>query len=188
MRIYKISLFVILIITLIVPSGYSQQVKSIGIQAGTFFQEGDWTTGINSDVCVNINKKGDRFVFQPFAGFKYNSVSKTLDNIDFDLKFSNFVFGINFLYIIKTFSKNDGIYIGPGLSYNVITHDCLNSYSGGGKPELKEISDNKIGFGVLLDYIHNFGKVSALFESKYEYMHGGYNNVNASLGLLINLK
>ncbi len=125
----KISTFyaVCVLICILVQSGTSQQIKTVGVQFGTLIPQGNWNTGFISNANINLKKTYKSLRFQPFFSYQINSFTESISTTDrYELKFSNFTIGMNILFKVKKITRKSEIYTGPGFSYNFLNSDYLS--------------------------------------------------------------
>ena len=158
-----------------------QKLTAVGINGGYVVPVGNVSTGYTIELRADFGEVL-KYVFL-LPTISYWQVEEENDIHNLNRTYLNF--GTNFIGYIN--SKPRGFYGGMGINYQIISaeeNDSFNNLS----PDIKTVTNTRLGFSVLFGYLQKFKRVSLYLEPSYSYIYGGYNILQVKLGFNYILK
>jgi opacity protein-like surface antigen len=181
-KIFSLTILFLIMAYSLVSAG-DLKLYSIGPKLGFIMPEDPWDSGLLIGARANLGELFTGGKLMPFAqywssGYEYAELNQTED-----ISLSNIQIGADLGYFIES---APGLYVGGGLSINIISVD-VPGYSvmgvtyGGGSD-----SETKIGIDLMGGYQMPIGKNTGFVEAKYNII-SDFNTFEIGVGLLFDL-
>ena len=151
---------------------YGQKLQGIGINAGYLFPVQDVEKGISFELQADMGEVLKYLFMQP--SISYTQIDHNQDNIIRNQTL--LALGAKFVGYFN--SKPNGFYGGLGIYFNRISTEEPDYDS----PALKNNIHTKLGISFLTGYLYKFKRVSIYLEPVYNYIYGGFNNLQVKVG------
>ena len=182
MRKMYVALTIILMFAAIAPA---QDIgfHAIAPKVGVLFPEDPWDTGFLFGAKVNMGELSENLELQPFALYWTSST----DLFGIDLSLTNIQIGGDVVYFLPNV---EGLYAGGGLSINFLSFESgatfFNPFTGQTESVTEDVSDTKIGFGLVGGYEIPVGDNWAFIEGKYNII-SDFNTFEIEVGYFFDL-
>lgn len=175
------TIFFLTILFILPLSAADFNLKGISIYGGIVMPE-NWDTGFNAGAGISLGELSPGTYLIPSLTY-WETTTEQEDGADVDL--SDFSVAIDVHYFIK--HTPQGIYVGGGLSYNIMKWEYSYISYPSGSRYWEEYSDEKIGFSPVAGYLFNMGKLAGFAEFKYHLIED-FNTIQISAGLIFGKK
>lgn len=159
----RLRLFLIFVMfLLLVEPGWPKASRGYRIYGGIVYPH-SWSKGYTFGAAIKLGEISEStFLFTNFNYWQANRKSA-------DLLHENIALSIEVNYYISDFKES--LYIGAGLSINIISWEILYTDYHSGSSEIKmEKIDNTLGFIPLVGYKINLNNVSPFVEMRYNFI------------------
>ena len=175
------TIFFLTILFILPLSAADFNLKGISMYGGIVLPE-NWDAGFNAGAGVSLGELSPGTYLFPGLTF-WETTSEQTDGADVDL--SDFSIAVDVHYFIK--HAQQGLYVGGGLSYNIMSWEySYLSYPSGSRYWIN-YNDEKIGFAPVAGYVFNPGSIAGFAEFKYNLLED-FNTVQISVGLVFGKK
>jgi len=150
-----------------------QKLSGIGVNAGYIVPLNHVDKGLSFELSADMGEVLKYLFMQP--SITYRQIDRNRGEEIVDEK--ALTFGSKFIGYFN--SRPKGFYAGVGVYFNRITTEKTVETD----PELKSDISTKLGFSILTGYLLKFKKVSVHLEPEYQFIHGGFSNLQIKTGL-----
>jgi opacity protein-like surface antigen len=181
-------LFTIMLLVLalgFITNGSAQGLglKAIAPQLGLVMPEDPWDMGFHIGAKVNMGELAENLGLYPFLGYWSTKYSYSELGLSEDMSLSNIQIGADAHYKI---ASAQGLYVGGGLSFNILSVDVPYYNYFTGEVTTKSDSESKIGIGLLAGYELPLGSNLGFIQGKYNII-SDFNTVELTVGMYFNL-
>ena len=164
---------IILIIVVGFMPVHSQKLAGIGLNAGYVLPINHVDKGLSVELSADMGEVLKYLFLQPSITYRQIDRNRGEETVDERA----LTFGTKFIGYFNNTPK--GFYAGVGVYFNRITTELTNETD----PDLKSDIHTKLGFNILTGYLFKFKKVSVYLEPCYQFIHGGFSNLQIKAGL-----